>query len=201
MHHPLVMAALLGAALAQNQAQNQDQNQGDAQACARQCTDAFNGCRSQPGANQATCQTTYASCLGYNPGTGVTATACANNHGDGGQGGNAWASSQPSTSTPTTVAGGVGGVGGVGQEDCVARCNAAKDSCRTQPNANQSYCSSQYASCLGYNPYQNGAFVTPTACSGSASGVAPTGTVPVVAGGEQLSPAYAAMAVGLLALL
>lgn len=257
MHRPLVIAALLGAALAQNQAQNQ--NQGDAHACARRCTDALNGCRSQPGANQATCQTEYASCLGYNPGTGVTATACANNGGGGspagsaanqpgggqpdecakkctdayngcrtqsganqatcrasfasclgynppddtptscqgqgqGQGGSAWTSSQPAT--PTAA-----GAGAVGQEDCLARCNAAMDSCRTQPNANQSFCSSQYASCLGYNPYQNGGFVTPTACSGSASGVAPTGTVPVVAGGSQLSPAYAAMAIGLLALL
>ncbi|GAB0137838.1 hypothetical protein EsDP_00006091 [Epichloe bromicola] len=156
--------------------------------CARKCTDAYNGCRTQPGANQATCRASFATCLGYNP-PNDTPASCQ------GQGSGSGISASPS-SMPTTT-----GAAAVGQEDCVARCNAAMDSCRIQPNSNQSYCSSQYASCLGYNPYQNGGFVTPTACSGSASGVAPTGTVPVVAGGSQLSPAYAAMALGLLALL
>ncbi|KAH8669382.1 hypothetical protein BGZ61DRAFT_592454 [Ilyonectria robusta] len=48
--------------------------------CPQMCTDAYNKCRGQAGANMATCAAGYASCLGYSPfdsnGSLVTPTAC-----------------------------------------------------------------------------------------------------------------------------
>ncbi|CAD6444814.1 06cc9f74-c29a-4599-8fb4-29680ca3fb46-CDS [Sclerotinia trifoliorum] len=117
--------------------------------CSDACYSAYNTCRSAPDANRSSCASSFASCLGYSPydsnGSLVTPTAC----------------SSPVTSTttaaPTTTA-----------DACVSQCNASYNSCRTAPDANQSYCASNYASCLGYSPFNNsGSFVTPTACSSS----------------------------------
>lgn len=49
-------------------------------------------------------------------------------------------------------------------DKCAADCTAAHDACVTKPDSNKAECASQYAACLGYNPYENG-FVAPTACS------------------------------------
>lgn len=51
-----------------------------------------------------------------------------------------------------------------GTDKCAAECTAAHDQCVTAPSANMAECASEYAACLGYNPYEHG-FVTPTACS------------------------------------
>lgn len=58
-------------------------------------------------------------------------------------------------------------------DECLAKCNEARDKCNTAPDANHATCAAQYAECLGYNPYDSGSLVAPTACSHSAK---PTGT-------------------------
>ncbi|KAL7792959.1 hypothetical protein V8C37DRAFT_379652 [Trichoderma ceciliae] len=66
---------------------------------------------------------------------------------------------------------------GVSPEKCAAECTAAHDVCATKPGANMAQCASEYAACLGYNPYEHG-FVAPTACSKTTSAAAPTKTAP-----------------------
>lgn len=69
-------------------------------------------------------------------------------------------------------------------DECVERCNADYNACRTAPYANQSYCASKYAECLGYLPFDEaGSLVHPTACS-SQTKPAPTGPAPVTTPGE-----------------
>ncbi|GKU09113.1 unnamed protein product, partial [Fusarium langsethiae] len=53
--------------------------------------------------------------------------------------------------------------------DCLSECNSDYNKCRTAPGANMSTCAAQYAGCLGYNPFEGGSLVTPTACSVPAS--------------------------------
>ncbi|EGR44109.1 uncharacterized protein TRIREDRAFT_124277 [Trichoderma reesei QM6a] len=50
-------------------------------------------------------------------------------------------------------------------EECAAKCSEAHDACATKPEANMAECASEFASCLGYNPFVNGDLVQPTACS------------------------------------
>ncbi|KAF7892151.1 hypothetical protein EAF00_008453 [Botryotinia globosa] len=121
--------------------------------CVSQCNASFNTCRSAPGANQSTCASNYASCLGYSPydsnGSLVTPTAC---------------SSSVASTTASTV------ITLPTADACVSQCNASFNTCRSAPGANQSTCASNYASCLGYSPYDsNGSLVTPTACSVASS--------------------------------
>lgn len=59
------------------------------------------------------------------------------------------------TAVPTAPAG----------DECVKKCTDAYDQCRGKPDSNKSTCASEYASCLGHNPFQGSGFVTPTACS------------------------------------
>lgn len=60
------------------------------------------------------------------------------------------------TAVPTAPAG----------DECVEKCTDAYNKCRGQSGANMSTCGSEYASCLGHNPFQGSSgFVTPTACS------------------------------------
>lgn len=86
--------------------------------------------------------------------------------------------------------------------DCPQKCSDAYNSCRSQPNANRSTCASDYASCLGYNPFaQDGSLVTPTACSASVATVAPTSTSPdvvVTAAAERMIPANVFLALGVM---
>lgn len=150
--------------------------------CAKQCTDAYNGCRGQPGANQSTCRSEFANCLGYNP-ENDNPMWCKK---DGMPSGTT--SSWPTSTWPAQM------------DDCAKKCTDAYNVCRSQPGANQSTCASDYGNCLGFSPFGPNGMATPTACS--ATGVMPTGTAPVTAGGAQLSPAYAALyALGVLALL
>ncbi|KAF9769302.1 hypothetical protein IL306_013311 [Fusarium sp. DS 682] len=59
-------------------------------------------------------------------------------------------------------------------DECLAKCNAARDKCSTAPDANQATCAAEYAECVGYYPYdKKGTYVPPTACSHSAK---PTAT-------------------------
>ncbi|RMJ20246.1 hypothetical protein CDV36_000066 [Fusarium kuroshium] len=52
-------------------------------------------------------------------------------------------------------------------DPCLADCNAKHDACNSAPGANHASCASDYANCLGYNPYAGTGFVEPTACSKS----------------------------------
>ncbi|CEI61869.1 hypothetical protein FVEN_g2925 [Fusarium venenatum] len=112
--------------------------------CVSECNSNYDTCRTAPGANMSTCAAQYAGCLGYNPfegGSLVTPTAC----------------SAPASDTPKPTQ--------PGTSDCVTGCNNDYNKCRTAPGANMSTCAAQYAGCLGYNPFEGGSLVTPTACS------------------------------------
>ncbi|KAL4731229.1 hypothetical protein ACLX1H_000192 [Fusarium chlamydosporum] len=51
-------------------------------------------------------------------------------------------------------------------DECLAKCEKARNECQTAPNANQATCASEFSSCVGYVPYdKKGNFVPPTACS------------------------------------
>ncbi|CAG1996031.1 unnamed protein product [Fusarium graminearum] len=116
--------------------------------CLSDCNSNYDKCRTTPGANMSTCAAQYAGCLGYNPfqgGSLVTPTAC----------------SAPASDTPKPTQSGT--------SDCVTGCNDDYNKCRTAPGANMSTCAAQYAGCLGYNPFEGGSLVTPTACSVTAS--------------------------------
>ncbi|KAM5349629.1 hypothetical protein ACJ41O_006134 [Fusarium nematophilum] len=61
-------------------------------------------------------------------------------------------------------------------DDCAQACTDTKNACLVKPDTNRAVCASEYAACLGYNPYDAQPFVEPTACS-----KVPTSTVaPVV---------------------
>ncbi|APA14939.1 hypothetical protein SS1G_13732 [Sclerotinia sclerotiorum 1980 UF-70] len=129
--------------------------------CSDACYSAYNTCRGAPDANRSSCASSFASCLGYSPydsnGSLVTPTACSSP-----------VASSTTTAAPTTTA-----------DACVSQCNTSFNSCRTAPNANQSYCASSYASCLGYSPFDNsGSLVTPTACSSSVASTTAAATTP-----------------------
>lgn len=53
-------------------------------------------------------------------------------------------------------------------DECVRKCNEAHNACLGKPNAHRPTCASDYAACLGYNPYTQGDYSTPTACSKAA---------------------------------
>ncbi|KAK0374097.1 hypothetical protein CLIM01_08543 [Colletotrichum limetticola] len=145
--------------------------------CAATCAAAYDKCRGAPDANRATCAAEYAGCLGYSPfgpdGSLVTPTACS---------GTATAVPPITTVAPPTgtavppITTGVFPPATTGAA-CVTGCNDAYNKCRSAPGANMSTCAAQYAGCLGYSPFgPDGSLVTPTACSGSATGAAPTAT-------------------------
>lgn len=136
--------------------------------CVTGCNDDYNKCRTAPGANMSTCAAQYAGCLGYNPfegGSLVTPTACS--------------VTASETSKPTQS----------GTSDCLNDCNNKYDKCRTAPGANMATCASEYAGCLGYNPFEGGSLVAPTACSSGAGTTATdTGVVQSSMASQSPSP-------------
>lgn len=52
------------------------------------------------------------------------------------------------------------------RDACSDACSNAYDTCRTKPDANRASCAADYAGCLGYNPFESGSLVAPTACAG-----------------------------------
>ncbi|KAM0253965.1 hypothetical protein ACHAQJ_007034 [Trichoderma viride] len=111
--------------------------------CAAECTAAHDACVTKPGANMAQCASEFAGCLGYNPYEHgfVTPTACSK-------------TAEPTKTPPP-------------QDDCAKKCHDVYNSCRRAPGANQSTCGSEYARCLGYNPFdgQHDHEEVPTKCS------------------------------------
>lgn len=190
MRHTLSVLAVLASIALAGDIQVRD-------ACVDACNNAFDTCRTKPDANHAACAADYAGCLGYNPfesGSLITPTTCA-----------ITTSSTPAPSAPASP--------------CVTACNSAYDTCRSKQDANRAACAADYAGCLGYNPFEAGTLVTPTACAGGpmmSSAAAPNATSsktmvsppiaptkPVqVAGAGSMKPAVALLAgVGALALL
>ncbi|KAG5986228.1 hypothetical protein E4U43_005612 [Claviceps pusilla] len=162
---------------------------GGADECAKKCNDQFDACQLAPDANHSFCASQLATCVGYNPfpNSGYKKpTACS-------------AAAATTAAQPT------------GSPDCAAKCVDAFNKCQVAPDANHSFCASQLASCVGYNPFSDGNYVTPTACSApggaTPTGTAPTGTAPtgtppaVTAGAGHMSPALAMLALGAVALL
>ncbi|KAG6246903.1 hypothetical protein E4U24_003449 [Claviceps purpurea] len=170
---------------------------GDAE-CAKKCNEEYNACRVAPDANQSFCSSKLASCVGYNPFTGgnfMSPTACS-------AGAAATTPAAPAATAPAGSDGSAGGQGG--DAECAKKCNEEYNACRVAPDANQSFCASKLASCVGYNPFTGGSFASPTACSAAAT-VEATGTganPPVVtAGAGQITPALALLALGAIVLL
>ncbi|PFH60736.1 hypothetical protein XA68_10444 [Ophiocordyceps unilateralis] len=56
-------------------------------------------------------------------------------------------------------------------DNCAYKCIESYNSCQSKSGANMAQCASEYASCLGYNPFSGNTYTTPTACS---QGMAPT---------------------------
>ncbi|KAG6101595.1 hypothetical protein E4U14_006825 [Claviceps sp. LM454 group G7] len=162
---------------------------GDAE-CARKCNEEYNACRTAPDANMSLCSSKLASCVGYNPFTGgafMSPTACS-------------AAGQATGAAPTASAGSAGSQGG--DAECAKKCNEEYNACRTAPDANMSLCSSKLASCVGYNPFTGGAFMSPTACSAAGQATGTDVSPPAVtAGAGQITPALALLALGAVALL
>ncbi|RDA92343.1 hypothetical protein CP533_4416 [Ophiocordyceps camponoti-saundersi (nom. inval.)] len=51
---------------------------------------------------------------------------------------------------------------------CAQKCTESYDACRGKPGANMSLCASEYASCLGFNPFTD-SYAAPTACAQSSA--------------------------------
>ncbi|KAG6052410.1 hypothetical protein E4U33_000542 [Claviceps sp. LM78 group G4] len=62
-----------------------------------------------------------------------------------------------------------------GGPECAKKCNEEYNACRVAPGANQSFCASKLASCVGYNPFTGGAFMSPTACAAGPAATGPAG--------------------------
>ncbi|KAG6130395.1 hypothetical protein E4U12_004223 [Claviceps purpurea] len=197
--------------------------QGGGAECAKKCNEEYNACRVAPDANQSFCASKLASCVGYNPFTGgsfMSPTACAAGDaatatGSSGSSGSAGSAGSAGSSGSSGSTGSSGSAGGQGSDaECAKKCNEEYNACRVAPDANQSFCASKLASCVGYNPFTGGSFASPTACSaaatqpaggaGGAGGQATgTGANPpaVTAGAGQITPALALLALGAVALL
>ncbi|EHK15726.1 uncharacterized protein TRIVIDRAFT_228753 [Trichoderma virens Gv29-8] len=104
---------------------------GTPEECAVKCTTAHDACLTKPDTNRAQCAADYADCLGYNPYENgfVTPTACSKT------------TAAPTHTKPPSPP----------KDEC--KCYDEYNKCRSAPGANMSYCASQYAECLGYNPF------------------------------------------------
>ncbi|OAQ60469.1 hypothetical protein VFPPC_06607 [Pochonia chlamydosporia 170] len=119
--------------------------------CAEKCLNEFYACKTKPNSNQSYCASMIAECLGYNPfknGGLETPTTCA---GD-------------SKATSTSTA----------QDECAEKCVSQFYTCKTKPNANQSFCAVQIIECVGYNSFDDGRFEVPTTCKKIAARATPT---------------------------
>jgi hypothetical protein len=84
-------------------------------------------------------------------------------------------------------------------DGCVAECDKAHVACQIAPDANMAECAAEFSNCLGYNPWGSGSYVTPTACSATASSTEAPVVVPTGAAGRVVPGALAAL--GAFALL
>jgi len=93
--------------------------------------------------------------------------------------------SKPAETAPAYTTPAVGG-----QDDCAKKCVEAYRTCQSDLSNTRAQCASELASCVNYNPFDNsGSFVTPTACSASASSTAAVTT-------SAAPPAYTTGAIG-----
>ncbi|GAO13575.1 uncharacterized protein UV8b_05849 [Ustilaginoidea virens] len=143
----LVVAALMGAALATGDARVQPRAADEAALCADRCTERWLECKASPGADRETCRAQYSSCLGFDHldhGDKVPLpTAC--QFPDGRR--------RPLPRPPL--------------EACARECNAEFERCRTAPQAPLAWCATDYSGCLGYIPFpedKGAPFPSPTAC-------------------------------------
>ncbi|KAM3444679.1 hypothetical protein NHJ13734_001181 [Beauveria thailandica] len=126
--------------------------------CAKKCSNALFECKAKPDANQSSCVSEYNSCLGFQAiGDGKAdyyPTACSKG-------------SNPPAPTGT----------GHPQDECAKKCSDALFDCKSKPDANQSFCVSNYNSCLGFQAIGDGkADYYPAACSKEGNTPTPTGT-------------------------
>ncbi|KAG8423066.1 hypothetical protein J3459_009783 [Metarhizium acridum] len=155
--------------------------------CAKKCTDAYNQCRGEPGANQSTCASKYAACLGYNPfqrNGFVTPNAC---------------SSTPGVSTTAGVVVPTGpGATAAPSKPASPSQPAGGNGCLDEPGANLSTCFSNEAcksTCSGTKPAPPAPTVTGAKPSGNST------NPPVTAGAGAMAPAKVLLALGAIALL
>ncbi|KAG8408571.1 hypothetical protein J3458_019602 [Metarhizium acridum] len=167
--------------------------------CAKKCTDAYNQCRGEPGANQSTCASKYAACLGYNPFQGngfVTPNACSSTPGVSTTAGVVVPTGPGATAAPSKPASPSQPAGGNG---CLDNCSTAYDKCRGEPGANLSPCFSNNeackSTCSGTKPAPPAPTVTGAKPSGNST------NPPVTAGAGAMAPAKVLLALGAIALL
>lgn len=158
MRHTLSILAVLASTALAGDIQARD-------ACVDACNKAWDTCRTKPDANHASCAADFAGCVGYNPfesGSLVPPTTCV-----------VTTSSTPAPSAPPA-------------SPCVTACNNAYDTCRSKSDANRASCASDYAGCLGYNPFESGSLITPTACAGPS--ILPTMVSPNATSSKNMYP-------------
>ena len=156
---------------------------GTADACAADCITKHEQCQTKPGANMAVCANDFAECLGYNPyePSYVAPTACAKT---------TTVSTPIMTPTPTGKA-----------DACAKACISQHEACQNKPQANMAVCAADFASCLGYNPYDP-SYVEPTACSETFSTLTTTDEhTYVTAAAGHMQPVLGLLALGAAALL
>lgn len=146
--------------------------------CAKSCNSAFDACEAVPGADFVACAKKHANCLGFDPYTATkfdTPTACAKG---------------PTKPTGAAV-----------PDECCKKCTAEHEACKGAPGADKAACEKKYSDCLGYNPFQ-GTWVQPTTCAKGSTNPGVNGDIApvVVAGGSNLKPALAVLALGAAAL-
>ncbi|THW70632.1 hypothetical protein D6D19_07700 [Aureobasidium pullulans] len=125
---------------------NQAQCASDNASCQGTCYATYNTCRTTPvdgaSANQAGCASDYATCLGENP----------------------FSSDGSLTIIPYTASASM--TSSAASPASTAACQTSYDQCRVGPDANMAFCASQFASCLGTNPFASNGTNTVTSAAG-----------------------------------
>lgn len=105
------------------------------------CEAQDNACRTAPDANLSSCASQYAGCVGSKTYNNDHNNDNNNDHNNDHNNNHKRDHTDDAAAPPSYPA----------DKDCEAENNA----CRTAPGVNQAQCSADYASCLGYNPYDD----------------------------------------------
>ena len=163
--------------------------------CAKACSTALFECKSKPDANQAYCVSTFNNCVGYM----AIGDGKADYYPEHCQKGSTTMTTMTATPSTTAV--------GHQQDACAKACSDQLFACKGKPDANQSFCVSQFDTCVGYQAIGNGkADYYPSACkkaqpsaSMTVTSSVPGSSTPVTAGVGAVKPGLALAALGLAA--
>ncbi|PTB81443.1 hypothetical protein M440DRAFT_1015497 [Trichoderma longibrachiatum ATCC 18648] len=159
MRSALLMTAFIASSAMADHTTTGSTTTGDAMAmsttpeeCAAKCSSAHDACVTKPDANMAECASEFAACLGYNPYDNadgfVQPTACSSKEPFPPSSSSAapW-----QTKAPSHHHGHKEDEDESNKDEC--KCYDEYNRCRAAPGANMSFCASNYAECLGYNPF------------------------------------------------